>query len=323
MIGGARRMVVRQRTDHADRVAELHLTPEDGSTLAPYIPGSHLAVRSGAKVNAYSLLDDGHRPTRYRIAVRRTATVDPESGSHWLHDNAFPGVVLETTSPRSAFAPVASAHGHLLLAAGIGITPILSHLHSARRWGRSTRALVGLSAPFGLLDELVAVSPGPVAIAHGRREIDRAVRDLMADQPVDTQIYACGPAGFLDLVRAVADELTLVPGRLHIEVFDAPAPDAGDPFTVSLAPGGPPIIVPSGTSLLHALDRQGLRQDRMCERGVCGRCEIGVTSGTVVHRDVVLGPPEHAAGTRMMPCVSRGRGHLVLDPSTLTSRELP
>lgn len=323
MIGGARRMVVRHRTDHADRVAELHLVPEDGSTLEPYIPGSHLAVRCGTKVNAYSLLDDGHRPTRYRIAARRSLTADPTSGSRWLHDNAFPGVVLETAAPRSAFAPVASARGHLLLAAGIGITPILSHLSSARRWSRSTSTLVGLSAPSGLVDELVAMSPGPVDVARGRDEIARAVGDLMGAQPVGTQIYACGPAGFLDLVRTVAAELTLVPGRLHIEVFDAPALDAGDPFTVSLAPDGPPIAVPSGTSLLHTLDRQGVRVDRMCERGVCGRCEIGVTSGTVVHRDVVLGPPEHAAGTRMMPCVSRGRGHLVLDPSTLTSRELP
>lgn len=323
MIGAARRLVVRSRTDHGSQVTEFRLGPVDNPALPPYIPGSHLAVRCGTRVNAYSLLDDGHRPDVYRIAVRRSATGTSASGSGWLHENAHPGVVLETDAPRSGFSPVASARAHLLLAAGIGMTPVLSHLHSARRWNRTTRTLVGLSGPPGLLDELLAVSPGPVDVVRGRREITRSVRALMADQSVGTHVYACGPAGFLDLVRATAAELTLVPGRLHLETFEAPELDAGEPFTVATAPDGPRVAVPAGMSLSHVLDRHGIRLDRMCERGVCGRCEIGVTAGSVIHRDVVLGPEQHAAGTRMLPCVSRGHGHLVLDPATLIRTDGP
>ncbi|WP_250004366.1 PDR/VanB family oxidoreductase [Actinoplanes sp. M2I2] len=292
-------------------VLELTLVPDDGAQPAPYVPGSHLPVRAGGVVNAYSLLDDGCRPSAYRIGVRRGC---PGGGSAWLHDNARTGTTLVAGPPRSAFAPVLSARSHLLLGAGIGVTPLLSHLRAARRWGRQVELVVGSGAGRDVFaSELDDLAPPRTTRVVGRAALRAAVREALSRQPIGTHAYACGPDGFAAEVRSAAADLAWPAGRLHIEHFDAPQLDAGDPFTAELGDTGRELHVPAGTSLLHALDAAGVRLDRMCERGVCGRCEVGVRSGDIRHRDLVLGPADRARGDVMLACVSRGSTTLRLE----------
>lgn len=293
---------------------EFVLGAVDGRPLPSYIPGSHLAVRAGDVVNAYSLLDDGHRPPVYRLGIRHGAV---GGGSDWLHRYAQRGTRLRASPPRSAFAPVLSAARHLLVAAGIGITPILSHLHAARRWGRPVELIVGAGTPV-FADELDQLAPPHTTVVTGRQALRHAVRHALARQPLGTHAYACGPPGFLDEFRSLADEFAWPGPRIHIEHFTAPALDAGRPFDAVLGESGRSVTVPSGISLLQALDGLGIRLDRMCERGVCGRCEIGVLAGQVEHRDLVLSDADHHRGGLMLACVSRGIGTITIDTPEVT-----
>jgi ferredoxin-NADP reductase len=292
-------------------VVEFTLAGEDGGGLRPYVPGSHLPVRVGSKVNAYSLLDDGHRPEAYRIGVRLSGA---GGGSAILHRDAHPGSTLEAGDPRSAFPPILSAKKHLLIAAGIGITPLLSHLRAARRWGRPAELVSGAAeGRQAFTDEVLAVSPSQSTHTTGRAALMAAVEDALARQPVGTHAYACGPEGFLRAVQQQTAALGWPAERMHVEHFDTPPLHDGEPFTATAAALPAPLLVPSGQSLLHALDAVGIRLDRQCERGVCGRCELGVRAGTILHRDVALTDADRARGDLMLPCVSRGAGTLDLD----------
>ena len=124
--------------DHVG-VRTLTLASPDGSLLPAYVPGSHLVVECGGSSNAYSLLDDGVASNRYRISVLLRAA--GAGGSRWIHDSLCVGEQAIVSLPRSAFPPVAAGRHHVLIAAGIGVTPILSHARAARRGGRSFTVL--------------------------------------------------------------------------------------------------------------------------------------------------------------------------------------
>lgn len=271
--------------------------------LAAYAPGSHVVLRLGDAVNAYSLTDDGVRPSAYRISVRRSGG---GAGSDWLHDEVRVGDTLMASAPISAFAPVAAARHHLLIAGGIGVTPILSHLRSAVRWNRSFRVVYGSHGPHAPHVETLRTLAGDrLTVVQGRGALQDAIDAALGRQPLGTHTYACGPVGMLEFVAARSRALGWLPGRVHVEHFQAPTLPAGVPFVVWVRNAGVRVEVPSGSSLLDALDGAGLRVNRMCRRGVCGQCRIAVRSGTPDHRDLILKGAERQAGTHMYPCVSR------------------
>ncbi|MDI2027216.1 PDR/VanB family oxidoreductase [Saccharopolyspora sp. TS4A08] len=269
--------------------------------LRSYVPGSHLDVLCGTdergrqRRNAYSLTGDGFRPEHYEISVRLGT-----GGSRWMH-RLRPGDVVETDGPRSGFAPVQSARHHLLVAAGIGVTPILSHFRAARFWRRSV--------------EVHHVSRDGVHAEDLRGHLTdsraRFWRGLdLADQPLGTHLYACGPESFLAEVTARAREAGWPGSRVHVERFGA-RPAGGEPFTAQLRRSGTSVPVEDGETLLEALESAGVAVANRCRRGVCGECVVEVTGGVPLHRDLVL--PEEERATRIAPCVSRARGEVELD----------
>lgn len=297
-------LTLRDRHEVGRGVEQFEFVGADPSLALPgYTPGAHLALRTPVRSNAYSLLDDGYRPDAYRIAVRRAAG---DGGSDWLHRALRPGDVIEAAPPRSAFAPQLAASNHLLIAAGIGVTPMLSHARAARRWGRRFELIVGVSRGDPLFRrELDAVAAGRLRRVEGRTALLGAVRDALARQPLGTHAYVCGRTGFFTTVIEEARALGWPDERMHVEAFDAPELDGGMPFRAVIRSTGESIEVPSGVSLLQALDQRGIVLDRLCERGVCGRCLVGVRSGAVLHRDLVLSAAERRRDDRMLACVSR------------------
>ncbi|MFM9378646.1 PDR/VanB family oxidoreductase [Gordonia sp. VNK21] len=304
---GARTMRVCQARALTATVTHFRFEAMNGGPLAPYAAGSHLIVSAGDHRNAYSLVDDGWFPQSYGISVLRRGE---GGGSDWLHDHLAVGDLVEIEGPRSMFAPVTDQQHALLVAGGIGVTPILSHARAMRRNGVSAEILYSYRPGCAAhLEDLRALAADPSITLHevtGAGATEDLLAGLFASQPLGTHAYACGPPGFLDVYTARAAEAGWPSARVHLERFTAPEQDAGEPFTARLTGTGEVIEVPSGVSLLDRLLERGIEVDHMCRRGVCGQCRIPVTSGRVEHRDLVLSEDERRSGDSMLCCVSRG-----------------
>ncbi|MXG89215.1 PDR/VanB family oxidoreductase [Nocardioides flavescens] len=303
-------LVVTRVDDSVPGVRSLDLATPDGARLPRFVPGSHLVVHlgeEGDRTNAYSLTSDGTDPTAYSISVLRVA--DGAGGSRWVHDALAVGDRVRARLPRSAFAPVARARKHLLVAGGIGVTPIVSHLRAAARWGREVQVLYAFREGHGAhVDDVLDLCPSAELLVDGPDELLARLRVALREQPVGTHLYVCGPGAMIDAVLAAAADAGWPGSRVHLERFGTDALDPGDPFTVTLARTGRTLRVPSGTSLLEALEADGVAVPNLCRQGVCGECMLPVVSGRPLHRDLFLSEPDKASGRVVMPCVSRADG---------------
>ncbi|QGF24051.1 PDR/VanB family oxidoreductase [Raineyella fluvialis] len=287
----------------APGIRTLVLRAPGGGTLPSFVAGSHLVLSCGARSNAYSLISDGIDPEEYRVSV--LLVPDGEGGSRWVHESLAVGDTVTALLPRSAFAPIAGARKHLLIAAGIGITPILSHLRSARRWGRDVQVLYVHGGAGAHIDDVLTLTDGAAEVVVGRQAFAPRLAAALADQPFGTHLYVCGPSSFLDDTLAGARAAGWPASRLHAEHFGVAALDPGDPFRVRLTASGRTVDVPAGVSLLDALDQQGIAVPHLCRQGVCGECRLPVTAGVPLHRDLFLSSDEKEAGDTLMCCVSR------------------
>ena len=306
---GTLKLVVTRIDDTIEGIRTVTLARPDGAALPSFTPGSHVVVEcggSGQNANAYSLTGEAIMPDAYVISVLRCD--DGSGGSRWIHDELAAGDTVVTRLPRSAFAPVLRARRHLMVAAGIGITPMVSHLRAARLWGRDTRVLyIHRDGRDAYVDTVRALA-GHASI-HTRRDAFLAELSTdLADQPFGAHLYICGPSLFIAAVEAIATELGWPGSRIHVEHFGSEALDPGEPFAVHVASTGEEFTVESGVSLLEALESRGYDVPSLCRRGVCGECRIPVARGAVTHRDLFLGDAEKQAGDSLMACVSRADG---------------
>lgn len=274
----------------------------DGGELPGFVPGSHIVVDIGSKARAYSLTGSGQNPRTYTISVLRSATGRGSAAMHELTE----GDVVRVSGPRSAFAPVATARHHLLIAAGIGITPMLSHARAAQLWDRSVSLIYTFRAGNGAHLEDLRVLPGlELTECNDRGSFTEALREALPAQPMGTHLYVCGPADFMAAVHTEARDYGWPDQRLHAEHFGAGDQDPGRPFNVKLARSGSSLSVAAGQSLLEALEQAGSTVPNMCRQGVCGECAVPVLRGRVEHRDLYLTDEEKAANDTAMCCVSR------------------
>lgn len=295
--------------DATPTVRTFTLRDPQAALLPPFVPGSHIAVQIGERSNCYSLTGSGANPGEYTISVLRKD--DGAGGSAALHALS-PGDSLRVSRPRSAFAPVATARRHLLVAAGIGITPMLSHVRAAAEWGRRTTLLYSYRPGFGAhLTEIRALYPrlpgaDELFESTTREQFRDTLDGQLRAQPVGTHLYICGPAGFTDDVLARATDAGWPPSRVHSELFAAEDLGPGEPFTVTLARSGESVCVPAGVTLLEALEGAGKAVPNMCRSGICGECAVPVLRGVPQHRDLYLSDHDKAANDTIMCCVSRG-----------------
>lgn len=303
-------LVVTRLDDAVPGIRSVTLASADGGILPSFIAGSHLVIDAGGRTNAYSLTGDGSAPTTYSISVLRIPSEQGgNGGSTWVHDALEVGDAVRARLPRTAFAPVARAVRHLLIAGGIGVTPIVSHLRAAARWGREVRVLYAFREGAGAhLDDLRSLAPGAELITGGPDAFLERLRAVLVEQPIGTHLYVCGPGPMIDAVLAAGAEAGWPASRLHHERFGLDTLDPGEPFTVGLAGSDVSLDVPAGTSLLEALEAAGMPVPSLCRQGVCGECRIGVTAGRPLHRDLFLSDEERACGDSLMPCVSRADG---------------
>ena len=298
------KLVVTAIDDTVGGIRTLTLADPDGNPLPSFTPGSHIVVECGGKANAYSLTGDGTSPPAYVISVLRCEA--GSGGSRWIHDELALGDTVAAGPARSAFAPVLRARRHLLVAAGIGITPMVSHLRSAQTWGRDVHLLYIHRQGRGAYLDTVAELGQHVSIHTERAAFSAELLAALADQPFGTHLYVCGPASFIDDVTGAATRLGWPDSRIHLEHFGSEALDPGEPFTTRVASTGEEFVVDAGVSLLEELERRGFEVPSLCRRGVCGECRLAVSAGTIIHRDLYLTDADKEAGDAVMSCVSRG-----------------
>jgi dimethylamine monooxygenase subunit B len=296
-------LVVRRSTEIAEDIRELVMARPDGGPLPSYPPGSHVVIECGERRNAYSLTGSGAAPREYAVAVLHKR--DGSGGSEHMH-RVRAGDPVTVSTPRSAFAPVSTARRHLLVAGGIGITPMLTHARHAVEWGADALLLYvhrpGAGAYVGELEALLGERLQRTTDESGFGVL---LKKALVEQPLGTHLYVCGPQGLMDRVLAEAAAAGWPADRLHLERFVPADLDPGTPFKARLARSGRDVLVPAGTSLLDALEGAAVAVASMCRQGVCGECRVPVLSGRPAHRDEFLADDERAAGDSVMCCVSR------------------
>lgn len=281
----------------------------DRSPLPSVGPGAHLRLilRSGERKfrNAYSIVSAAPDRSTYEIIVRRVE--QSRGGSAFIHDSLNAGQIIEAGYPGNLFPPSSIARKHLLISAGIGITPFLSYL----RHLSSGNAKVGLhhfcraSELHTFEGLLLPLTGGQVFLHPHSTRID--VADVLRDQPLGTHLYVCGPDKFMDSVLASAKEQHWPDSALHSESFGG-AHTGGAPFVAVLKRSGIEVRVPEDQTLLEAIEAAGVEPPSLCRGGACGQCLTEVIDGAADHRDHYLSPEEHNSGRAMMICVSRAKG---------------
>ncbi|GJE27189.1 PDR/VanB family oxidoreductase [Methylobacterium organophilum] len=286
--------------------------PERGS-FPTAAPGAHILVtlRGPERVwkNAYSLVTPPEARDAYAIIVRRVEA--SRGGSHFLHDHLRIGDRVEIGAPASLFPIASLARRHILIGGGIGLTPFLSFLPVLRARGAAFELhQYCTDAETETFGQLLAEAGGAVTI-HGSAS-RRSVAEILADQPLGTHVYTCGPERLMAAVEQAALDLGWPSHSIHKESFGGA--EGGKPFTVRLARSGRSIAVSETQSLLEALEAAGVEAPCLCRGGACGVCLTGVIDGAVEHRDHVLTEAERADGKLIATCVSRARSDaLVLD----------
>ncbi|MGW4894644.1 PDR/VanB family oxidoreductase [Kitasatospora sp. NPDC004240] len=296
-------LAVTARRQLGPDVVELRLADPSGGPLPAWQPGAHLRLRlPSGRERHYSLTGDPADRTGYRIAVRRL----PEGGggSREVHDTLHPGTRLTARRPRNGFAFCAEP-AVLLLAGGIGVTPLLPIAHEARRLGLDWRlTLTGRTAdtlPYA--EELRALDPRRVRLrADDEHGGPPTGAELLADAPPGAAVYCCGPAPMLTAVQEALDASPAT--ALHFERFGAAPVTGGRPFTLRLGADGPALDVPADRSALDVLREARPDLPYSCHQGFCGTCEVRLLAGTPEHRDRRLTDGQRAAGA-LLPCVSR------------------
>lgn len=307
---------IRRLWDETPEIRCFELAPVDGIELPPAEPGAHIDVYpGGGLVRQYSLWNGPDERDRYLIGVKR----EPASrgGSAAMHCLAE-GERLLISEPKNRFPLSHISGASVLLAGGIGVTPLLSmarHLEAGHRafelhlFARSKQ-----HSPFAAMieDKLGAT----IHLGLDPLQLETVFSGLLRRCSTDAHLYLCGPAPFMALAQKVAADIGWPSARIHLEHFAAAesAPDpAGEAFEVVLKKTGRTILVGPDQSIVEAMEKAGCGILTSCEQGVCGTCTTRVIDGDPDHRDLYLSIAEQKAGL-FTPCVSRSKSkRLVLD----------
>ena len=299
-----------------------------GATLPAFDPGSHIDVYIPAKdpiVRQYSLCGDPADRERYLFAVQREA--NGRGGSKAAFEVLKPGIDLTISPPRNNFA-LQPARRHILLAGGIGVTPMVSMIHhflthdgdfKLHYCTRSSERTAFLE----ILQPLVEKGQAFLHWDNGDPTKGLDIESLLRDFEQDAHLYYCGPPGFMSAVAAASAHWPS--HTVHREYFTPSDNDPGTPmneaiptgedtfgpaFKVKIKSTGEILDVPGDMSLLSVLRNHGFEIETQCELGICGTCRVRYLEGEPDHRDFVLEADEH--DREMTVCCSRAKSPLLV-----------
>lgn len=331
---GPGRLLVRVRAIiyQGDNINAYEVVDPQGNALPPFEPGSHIDLYfRDLRVRQYSLCGDPRDRSRYVFAVQR----EPEGrgGSKAIFERVHVGRILTISEPRNNFPLDPGARRHLLLAGGIGITPMMSMVHHLLATGAEFTLHYCTRSPerTAFLDELRPLRErGLVFIHHDQGVPGRGVDigELLGRHDEGTHLYYCGPNGFMSAVRRASAHWPR--GTVHCEYFapsaEAPVESAGAQpralqagdlngaisvgFQVRVASTGKTYDVPNDKSIVQVLRENGLAVETSCESGLCGTCRTRYLEGTPEHRDYILDDEEKKR--EVLICCARSHSPLLV-----------
>lgn len=302
-------------------IRAVRLAAPDHSALPDWQAGAHINIalpdgseRSYSLVNGQAGVAATYAPTTYLLGVRLSEA--STGGSRFIHSLTV-GDRVAASAPRNHFALADSPCETVLVAGGIGITPLVSmaaELKAAQRPFRLVYAVRNRDQ-LAFLDEVQALAGEGLRVHCDAEAGQFDLAGLMASLVHDEPLYLCGPMPMIQAGIAAAKHLGWVEHRLHFEIFSAPEVLAGDkPFEVVLKSSGKRYPVPADKTILDVLVAAGEDLIYDCQRGDCGICQVGVIEGVPDHRDFILSDAEKAAGRLIQICISRSHtNELVLD----------
>ncbi len=317
---GVIKVRVRSKCVEASSICSFELVRTDGGVLPGFSAGSHIDVHlPDGIIRQYSLCNEPSEQHRYVIAVLEDAA--SRGGSKAMHELVHEGSELVISTPRNHFQLAHPPQKSLLLAGGIGITPVLCMAERLSALGESFELHYGARSEAAMaFRERIA---GSAFAQHAHFHFDDGapaqkfdLGALLGNPGADTHLYVCGPKGFMDAVLNTARSAGWPEARLHYEFFSAAVTrsDADGNFEVKLASSGKCITVHKDKTVVQALAAAGVDVLVSCEQGVCGTCLTRVLEGECDHRDMYLTEEEQAKNDQFTPCVSRARSPvLVLD----------
>jgi vanillate O-demethylase ferredoxin subunit len=311
------RVKVAKITQEADGIRSFLLAQKGLFKLPAYAPGAHIDVHCGEGIiRQYSLCGDPTDRRHYLIAVKQGEP--SRGGSDLMHGTVQEGDVLEIGRPRNSFELDEGPAHSVLLAAGIGITPIIAmadrlaaqkqsfELHYFSR--SAEQAAFRDRLENGTYRDRVTFNAGLSV-----EETDRFLYRILWEANADSHVYMCGPGPFMDTAEVHALK-TRPAVAVHFERFAANPALSGaltKAFTVTLARTGITLPVGADETILDVLDANGIDAAFSCEQGVCGTCVSDVVDGTPDHCDSFLSEKQKSSGDRMCICVSRARGDTI------------
>ena len=311
--------VTRKQVEAQD-ICSFELTEVDGHALPAFSAGSHIDVHlPNGITRQYSLCNDPRESHRYLIGVLR----DPNSrgGSQAMHDTVAEGSTLRISAPKNHFPLSHGAAHSVLIAGGIGVTPILcmaerlALIHSPFEMHYCTRSRDRTAFAARIAQSSFA-SRVQLHFDDGDEAQKLSLPKVVGTPRQDVHLYVCGPKGFMDWVLDAARAAGWPPEQLHYEFFSAEVvkSESDADFEVKLASSGRVVTVSKDQTVVQALAAAGIEVATSCEQGVCGTCLTRVIEGEPEHRDMYLTPEEQAANDQFTPCCSRSRSRvLVLD----------
>lgn len=308
---------VAARREEAEGIIGLELVAVDGQPLPEFAAGAHIDVHlPGGLLRQYSLCNAPHERHRYQIGVLR----DPRSrgGSQAVHDALKVGDLVTISAPRNQFALQPAPHS-LLLAGGIGVTPILCMAEALAAAGASFEMHYCARSPARqAFRTRIADSGFAARVVHHYDDGDAAqqldLASLLARTDPATHLYVCGPGGFIAHVVDTARAQGWPEAQVHFEYFGAAPVDAAGngSFQVKLASSGEVYTIPPERTVIQVLAEHDVEVPVSCEQGICGTCLTRVLEGQPDHRDQYLTDEERAANDQFTPCCSRAKSALLV-----------
>jgi len=310
-------LVTRVR-EEALGIKSFELVHPAGNLLPAFEAGAHLDVHvPDVGVRQYSLCNDPDERHRYVIGVQRDA--DGRGGSRYLHDRVEEGSRMSISEPRSAFRLVEEAEHHILIAGGVGVTPLKSMMHRLERIGASydLHLCVRDRCRLPFSQEIESrMSQGNVFIHYdeGLAEKRLNLYKMLERFREGVHAYCCGPASLIESFESATQCWPVE--SVHLERFSAPVTELPEVkmteeggFVLRLVRSGQDVHVAAGCSIADALEEHGIWVETSCRSGLCGACKVAYVSGEVDHQDFILSDSERKVS--LAACVSKSKGPLL------------
>jgi vanillate O-demethylase ferredoxin subunit len=309
-------VLVTRVTREAEGILSFEFRDPEGRDLPPFTAGAHLEIQiSDGIIRSYSLCNDPAERHRYVVAVLKEES--GRGGSRAMHEMIGEGARLLVLPPRNHF-PLAGreARRHLLVAGGIGVTPMIAMIAELENRGAQWSMHYCTRSPerTAFLDQLQPfVEAGKVFLHHDGGDPAKGLdlKAALSEFGVGTHLYYCGPPGFMAACAQCLEPWP--PHAVHREYFASPAAEQDtatrEPFQVKLNSTGEILDVPADRSIADVLRSTGSPVETDCEDGYCGTCITRYLAGTPEHRDTVLSEKERRS--YLMVCCARARGGVI------------